>query len=63
MFKQFTEGIDGNQVYLISSLAIFLLFFIAVTVLLLRTKKAHVDYMSDVPLNDSITEPFNTIEL
>jgi cbb3-type cytochrome oxidase subunit 3 len=53
MFKQFTENISGNQVYLISSLGIFLVFFIVVTILLIRLKKQHVDYMSDLPLEDS----------
>lgn len=52
MFKQFTEHIDSNQVYLMFSLFIFLVFFIVVTLLLLRTRKQHVDYMSDIPLND-----------
>ncbi len=52
MFKQFTEHIDGNQVYLLFSLFIFLVFFIVVTLLLLRLRKQHVDYMSDIPLND-----------
>jgi hypothetical protein len=53
MFKQFTEGLTGSQVYLISSLGIFLIFFIVVTVLLLRMRKPHVNYMSDLPLEDS----------
>ena len=52
MFKQFTEHIDGNQVYLLFSLFIFLVFFIVVTLLLLRLRKQHTDYMSDIPLND-----------
>jgi len=56
MFKQFTEHIDGNQVYLIFSLFIFLVFFIVVTLLLLRLRKQHVDYMSDIPLNDCTDE-------
>ncbi|GAB2700379.1 hypothetical protein GCM10027037_26430 [Mucilaginibacter koreensis] len=54
MFKQFTEHIAGNQVYLIASLTIFLIFFIVVTVLLIRIRKDHNDYMSDLPLNDNL---------
>lgn len=57
MFRQFTEHISGNQVYLLSSLGIFLVFFIVVTVLLIRLKKQHTEYMSDMPLNDGIYEP------
>ena len=52
MFKQFTESITANQVYLLSSLGIFFVFFIVVTVLLIRLKKKHVEYMSDLPLED-----------
>jgi hypothetical protein len=53
MFKQFTQNISGNQVYLISSLGVFFIFFIVVTILLIRLRKQHVDYMSDLPLEDS----------
>ncbi len=53
MFKQFTENIQGNQVYLLFSLAIFLVFFIVVTIVLLRLQKKYVDHMSDLPLQDS----------
>ncbi|WP_448697532.1 hypothetical protein ACFGVR_12650 [Mucilaginibacter sp. AW1-3] len=61
MFKQFTEHISGNQVYLLSSLGIFLVFFIVVAILLIKLKKHHAEYMSDIPLNDGISEPHNTI--
>jgi hypothetical protein len=59
MFKQFTEHIDGNQVYLMFSLLMFLVFFIVVSLLLLRTRKQHVDYMRDIPLNDSNENDIN----
>lgn len=52
MFKQFTENISGHQVYLLSSLGIFLVFFILVTVLLTRMRKSHIEHMSDLPLKD-----------
>lgn len=60
MFKQFTENIQGNQLYLLFSLGIFLVFFIIVTVLLLKLKKSHVDHMSAIPLNDNEGEVLNT---
>jgi hypothetical protein len=53
MFKQFTENINGHQVYLLCSLGIFLLSFIVVAVLLIRIRKPHIDHMSDLPLHDS----------
>lgn len=62
MFKQFTENISGNQVYLISSLGIFLVFFIVVTVLLIRLNKRHVDYMSDLPLEDSTLKSTQSLQ-
>lgn len=52
MFKQFTENISGHQAYLLSSLGIFLVFFIVVAVLLFRIRKDHVQHMSNLPLND-----------
>ena len=63
MFKQFTENIKGDQVYLISSLGIFLIFFIVVTVLLIRLRKNYVEYMSDLPLEDSTFDSSETLQL
>jgi hypothetical protein len=63
MFKQFTENIKGDQVYLISSLGIFLVFFIVVAVLLIRLRKQHVEYMSDLPLEDSTLNPSKSLPL
>jgi cbb3-type cytochrome oxidase subunit 3 len=56
MFKQFTENILGNQAYLLFSLCMFLLFFIVVTIMLFRIHKPHVDHMSQMPLNDNLTD-------
>ncbi len=61
MFKQFTADITGNQVYLISSLGIFLVFFIVVTIMLMRLRKEHTDHMSDLPLHDGQTDTANTL--
>ncbi|ASU31959.1 hypothetical protein [Mucilaginibacter xinganensis] len=62
MFKQFTENLTGNQMYLIFSLGIFLVFFIVVTILLIRLRKQHVDYMSDLPLDDSTLNKPQTLK-
>ncbi|MBD1384363.1 hypothetical protein IDJ75_03665 [Mucilaginibacter rigui] len=56
MFKQFTEHITGTQQYLLFSLSIFMVFFIVVSVLLIRLKKQHVEHMSGMPLNDNTLE-------
>jgi cbb3-type cytochrome oxidase subunit 3 len=61
MFKQFTENVSGNQIYLLVSLAIFLMFFIVVSIMLIRSRKDHNDYMSDMPLHDSFVESNNLL--
>jgi hypothetical protein len=50
MFKQFINNLNGNEVYMLFSLLIFFVFFIVATVVLIRMKKSHVDYMSSIPL-------------
>jgi len=61
MFKQFTADIPGNQVYLLSSLGIFLIFFIVVTIMLMRLRKQYIDHMSDLPLHDEQTDTANNL--
>ena len=56
MFKQFLENAEGNQGYLLSSLAIFLIFFILVGIFVLTMKKDEIKYMSELPLNDKDDE-------
>lgn len=62
MFDQFIHNISGKEVYLIFSLWMFLAFFVLVSALLLRMRKQHVDYMSDIPLNDSSISTSNSLE-
>ena len=52
MFKQFLTQVTDSQVYLITSLGIFMLFFLLVALLLIFMKKEQIDYMSSLPLND-----------
>jgi cbb3-type cytochrome oxidase subunit 3 len=56
MFKQFLDHADGNQGYLLSSLGVFMLFFILVAVLLLTMKKEDIQYMKELPLKDDNNE-------
>ncbi|WP_276088598.1 hypothetical protein [Pedobacter sp. JY14-1] len=53
MFKQFLEQTSDKQVYLITSLAIFILFFLLVSILLLKMSRERVKYMSELPLNET----------
>lgn len=52
MFKQFLDNVSGTQGYLLTSLGIFMVFFILVGLLLFTMKKDEVKYMSELPLND-----------
>jgi len=63
MFKQFTQNITGTQQYLLLSLGIFLVFFIVVSVLLFRLNKQHLAHMSDMPLNDNLSETEKSLQL
>jgi cbb3-type cytochrome oxidase subunit 3 len=52
MFRQFIDQSLGADIYLITSLGIFLVFFLVVTVMLFTMNKKHINYMSELPLND-----------
>ena len=56
MFEQFVKNVSGEQIYLIFSLWLFLVFFVVVSVLLYITKKQHTDRMSDLPLEDGTSD-------
>lgn len=55
MFKQITN-LQGDEIYLIVSLWIFLIFFVLVGVMLFYMKKDYIKYMKEIPLDDSETE-------
>ncbi|HEX7365536.1 MAG TPA: hypothetical protein VF273_00490 [Pelobium sp.] len=58
MFKQFINTLQGDESYMLISLLIFVFFFVAATVALIRMKKNHIDYMSNVPFEEE-TESYN----
>ncbi|MCI0920786.1 hypothetical protein IP023_05395 [Sphingobacterium rhinopitheci] len=55
MFKQITN-LQGDEMYLIASLWIFIVFFVTVGIMLFFMKKDFVNYMKGIPLDDSETE-------
>jgi hypothetical protein len=63
MFDQFVKDVSGKEMYLIFSLWIFLVFFVAVSALLFITKKQFTDYMSDLPLDDGTTDSSQSLPL
>lgn len=58
MFKQFINTLQGDESYMLISLLIFLLFFIGATVALIKMKKSHIDYMSNIPIDEK-SETYN----
>lgn len=58
MFKQFVDKAAGVEMYLISSLAIFMVFFILVGLLLIKMNKKHIQYMSALPISEPERNPF-----
>ena len=46
------ENIDGVQIYPIISLLIFFIFFAALFWWVFTTKKAHIETVSNIPLED-----------
>lgn len=52
MFNQIKD-LAGGELYLISSLIMFMVFFIIVGVYLLKLNKAHIETMSELPINES----------
>ncbi len=63
MFEQFVKNVSGEQMYLIFSLWLFLVFFVVVSVLLYITKKQHTDRMSGLPLEDGTSDSTQSLLL
>lgn len=52
MFKQITN-LQGDEIYLMTSLWIFLIFFLVVGIMLYLMKKDHIQYMKEIPFDES----------
>lgn len=51
MFKQIKD-LAGGEIYLITSLIMFMVFFLIVGIYLLKMSKVHIAEMSNLPIND-----------
>jgi cytochrome c oxidase cbb3-type subunit IV len=51
MFAHYLEAIEGIATYPLTSLLIFVFFFVGVFINVVRMKQEHVDKMSQMPLN------------
>jgi cytochrome c oxidase cbb3-type subunit 4 len=53
MFKHYFDGIEGINAYPIFSLLVFVIFFIAVSVWMVKADKQHIEEMSRKPLEST----------
>jgi len=52
MINKMLGKLEGADVWMVLSLLIFVLFFIAVCIYLVRMNKTHIETMSNLPLQD-----------
>nr|WP_276898016.1 hypothetical protein [Pedobacter kyonggii] len=52
MFNQIKD-LAGGEIYLITSLLMFMVFFVIVGVYLLKLNKKHIEVMSEIPLQEN----------
>ncbi|MES2828036.1 MAG: hypothetical protein V4687_07775 [Bacteroidota bacterium] len=57
MFNQIKD-LAGGELYLITSLLLFMVFFIIVGIYLLKLSKTHVTEMSNLPIEDQDAEGY-----
>lgn len=57
MFKQI-NNLAGGEFYLITSLLIFLVFFIMVSIFIIKLSKSHISMMSNLPIEDQQTPSY-----
>lgn len=53
MFKNYFQGVHGIATYPMFSLVVFFVFFVAMTIWIMRADKKHLEEMSELPLQDS----------
>ena len=56
MFKEVLQSIEGVGFYTIVSMIIFILFFIGMTIWLLKVDKKYIKQMRELPLNEEDKE-------
>lgn len=52
MFKNILTSIDGVAIYPIISLVIFFIFFVSMTLYVIRQKRSHTEKMAALPLDE-----------
>ncbi|HRH57049.1 MAG TPA: CcoQ/FixQ family Cbb3-type cytochrome c oxidase assembly chaperone [Chitinophagales bacterium] len=49
-FINYLEGISGISIYPLTSLLLFVTFFVVATILVMRTDNGFIDHMKNIPL-------------
>lgn len=57
--KGHASSIDGIEIYPIISLTIFFLFFLGLMIYVARTKRAYIQHMSHIPLDEEMENHAN----
>ena len=57
MFNQIKD-LAGGELYLISSLIMFMVFFIIVAIYLLKLNKKHIEVMSELPIQENQSQGY-----
>ena len=57
MFNQIKD-LAGGELYLISSLLLFMVFFVIVGIYLLKLNKKHIEIMSSLPIQENQSEEY-----
>ncbi len=63
MYKEILQSIEGVEIYPIISLIVFILFFIVVTIRLIKMDKNYINKMKQLPLNNEENKKINSGEL
>ncbi|RZJ75542.1 MAG: hypothetical protein EOO45_05255 [Flavobacterium sp.] len=60
MFNQI-KNLDGGEIYLISSLFMFMVFFFIVGIYLIKLNKKHIEEMSELPFDDHKSNQYEEV--
>lgn len=63
MYKEILQSIEGVEIYPIISLIVFVVFFIVVTIWLIRMDKNYINEMKQLPLINDDNNTTNSGEL
>lgn len=60
MFNQIKD-LAGGEIYLITSLLMFMVFFLIVGIYLLKLNKKHIEVMSELPIQENQPEGYEEV--